>query len=117
MVTKVIKTIDDQIAAAEATIKKQKAKIETLKAKKSGSDGLTKESPGMSELFDGIQKVGKENNCNNIEFVKAIVRMKKLPVRIEITPKKPRDTAEKKLSSESTPKIKSKKPTLVSFTE
>lgn len=117
MVTKLKKSIDDQIAAAEATIKKQKAKIETLKAKKSGSDALTKESPGMAELFDAIQKVGKVNNCNNIEIVKAIVRMKKLPVRIDVTPKKPRDTAEKKLSSESTPKIKSKKPTLDSLTE
>lgn len=112
MVTKAKRTIDDQIAAAEAAIKKQKAKLETLKAKKSGSDALTKESPGMSALFEAIQKVGIENSCNNIEIVKAIVRMKKLPVKIEVTPKRTRDTAEKKVSSEGTLKIKSKKPTL-----
>lgn len=112
MATNPKKTIDDQIAATEAAIKKQQAKLDVLKAKKSGSGALTKESPGMGELFSALKKVSDENSCNNIEIVKAVVRMKKLPVKIEVTPKKPRDTAEKKLVLKNLRKSNSKKPTL-----
>lgn len=112
MATNPKKTIDDLISATEAAIKKQQAKLDMLKAKKTGSGALTKESPGMIELFAAMKKVSDENSCNNIEVVRAVIRMKKLPVRIEVTPKKPRDTAEKKPVLKNSRKSNLKKPTL-----
>lgn len=92
MATRTKKSIDEQIAEAEAAAQKYQEKVKALKAKKEGGGKLTKESPGVQELFAAIEKVCEENSCNNIAVVQAINRMKKLGLEIVQKPKAPRGT-------------------------
>lgn len=92
MATKAKKSIDEQIAAAEAAAKKYQEKVKALKAKKEGGGKLTVESPHVKELLDAVDKVADENDCNKIAVVQAINRLKKLGLDIIQKPKAPRGT-------------------------
>ena len=76
------KTIDQQIAAAEA-------KLAKLKAMKEGT-ALDKTSPGMDQLQAALDVVCKENSCTVVDVIKTVSRLRKLGLKIERPIRKPR---------------------------
>ena len=77
------KSLDEQIAEAEA-------KLAKLKAQKSGM-ALDKTSPGVSQLMVVLDDVCEQNGCGVIDIIKSISRMKKLGLKIDRPPRKPRE--------------------------
>ena len=78
----VTKTLDQQIAATKAKL----AKLEAMKAGK----GLEKTSPGVEQLLSSLDAVCSANNCNIVDAIQTISRLKKLGLKIERPPRKAR---------------------------
>jgi hypothetical protein len=73
------KTIEEQLADAEARVQKLKEKLATKP--------IDENSPGVKELIDSFEKVCKDNNNTPIEVIKALSRIKNLS--LAISKKKP----------------------------
>lgn len=76
------KSLQQQIADAELGLKK-------LKDKAAGGL-LTKETAGMDQVLNAIEAVTKSNDCNTIDVLKSISKIKKLGLTITAPDRKPR---------------------------
>jgi len=83
MVTRTRRTIEEQIAEAQAKLKALQEQGKKIKEAKSKRFVLNKDSAGVAELLNQIDSVAKQNGVKAADVIKAVAKLKRTGLLIE----------------------------------